>query len=677
MAKTDKTIKKSPEAGPPKTAFKLNYPIIAGILSAAGIVLGISMFFFGRGLQDPVFAGGFTEYIKSLNPSPANLNNFGYKVNALSSLSLYFGTFTAIISVIILYLTIKGINLWRPIKEGLKRYYDFIGGRAGLKDFCFILGSSILALIFFILVISAGGFFVHIPITRYHLPAALILSILYIWFCSGRFFKDNAKKVFLVSVTAFALLLLGSYILGGAVYDTAFDSQAYHQETIIMMANGWNPVYMSDQVKAEKMVDWQAKACETCETTVFKTFGKAENGKLFNFLLIAASFLISIAAILAVSSMPLIWALMISSILAFNPISVYQCFSYYVDGQFSSLLIAMIGLVPLIMMNQRLIYTICLGISVVIAAGIKLTGIPYAGILGIVIVGGMAAKKKFKEGALLSIMLSFFMIFGLFIVNFNPYVTNYIHHGHIFHPFMGKNVMSVQNHGPQYITTMNSAQKVFASVFSESENFYVGRLTEVNYKIPFTVSDRELAVFMNTDPRIGGFGPLFGGAIIIGLIIFLAMLRYDPKVAGVLGVALFFAGASVIVNPEPWWARFVPQLWVLPVMSLIACHYRPNMVVNILRNLLAAVLILNIVMVSGVYVTSQIVTSMSLSAQLSEVRSDGRRIYAFFPFFSTSLGRRLTENNIKYKEVSQNYFKEQPKVIAADFSTIYYMQDKP
>jgi len=250
-----------------------------------------------------------------------------------------------------------------------------------------------------------------------------------------------------------------------------------------------------------------------------------------------------------------------------------------------------------------------------------------------------------------------------------------MNHGHIFYPFFGKAPIRADNHGPQYILEMNGPQKLFSSLFSESENFYCGRLTEINFKIPFAVYPRELINYVNTDTRVSGWGPLFGTAVIIAALLLAAAFYYDRRPAAAAFALVSWVMVMVFSNPESWWARFVPQLTIVPVICLVLSYYYEQRLVKYMRNVLLVLLVANTMIVFSVYYIWQSMTTISLSRQLDEIAAQGKKICIFMPFFRTSIGVRLKEKGIRYTVVDQKYFTEQPGLIAADFFNMYYARE--
>ena len=657
---------------------QINYQIAVGAGSFILLAIAAALFVFGVNLSsDRLYFESFAGFLNGLNPSPAMLGKLGYKIEVLSSIARYAGIGLAVISFAVLYLTLKGIDVFGAIAKKIREFCDFLGGRSGGISFLFISGSSFLMLIFAILLITTGGFFFRVTVSKWHLPAAIFVAVGFVWVFARSFFAGKALKTFLLIMAFIGLAAGSSLFLSVNVYDTAFDSQAYHQEDMIYLAEGWNPVYESRQGdikynKVDEQVYITSKSSEICSAAMYKLTDNLEAGKAFNLLLIFSSFCLSFAAILLFKKVSARFACFLSFFIALNPVSVYQSLSYYVDGQMSSAIICSFSLLVIYVSRRRFLSLFMLGVSLAILLSIKLTGLAYS----LLICAGAASNEIFsgraRELIKTAALPAAFILLSFFCFSFNPFITNHINHGHIFYPFYGKTAITVVNHGPAYIIGMNTFQKAISSVFSESENFYVGRLAEPAYKFPLFVSAKEIAVFANTDTRVGGFGPLFGTILICSaaMLIICLIYGYFPAVYGAL--SMVFVIFTVLLIPESWWARFVPQFYLVPFQALVmSCYYCQKPVVY-LRRFMAALLVANIFLVAFPYFLNQGMTTGSLSRQFREMKELDTKLAVYMPFFSTSLGKRMNNAGIEYTEVGADYFKKEPKTVTADFTVIYY-----
>ena len=634
---------------------------------------GAFMFFFGMKLSpgDP-FLADFARSLAETRPSPAMLEGLDYKLEALGPIFRNIGMAVAAISFLLFYLALKGIDIISAVSEILSGFSSYFGGRIGMRDLSFILGSSIIVLpASLLLIFSLGIHLFKMPITVYHFPLACVLVLVSVWaMCSRLFFRIRMKAFLVVSVILAALFVF-SFLAGRSFYDTAFDSLAYHQESMIRLSQGWNPFSLEKGVMSQEFINGHvythSKAFEICTASFYKLTGNTEDGKLFNFLLIFASLFMSFSAVMTFPWLRMRQGALISGLLAFNPVSLYQSASYYVDGQLSSMMVCLFSLAVMVMAEKKLLYALVLAFSVVIAANIKLTGVVYSFAVAFGVSTFLFFRENFRTFLAVSVSLLVVGLTAVFVVGFNPYVTNHIHHGHLFYPFFCKDAIPVISHGPPSINGKSQLEKAFVSVFSESENFYVGRLTEYRFKLPLYVSAHELTCFANTDTRLSGLGPLFGAMAIVSLAMIIGTLFYDRRTF--LYAALFYLWVvgSALVITEPWWMRFVPQLWIAAVFPLIIGYRSCPGIMAVLRKLLIALAVVNVLMISAVYYASQAATTASLKRQLRDISTSYTKIYIYFPFAQYSSMHRLKEAGINAEQVPPEFFKEKPNVLAADF----------
>jgi len=106
--------------------------------------------------------------------------------------------------------------------------------------------------------------------------------------------------------------------------------------------------------------------------------------------------------------------------------------------------------------------------------------------------------------------------------------------------------------------------------------FYVAASEPVTVKVPGAIYPSELKS-LAYDTRRGGFGPFFSLAFFTALASAVYLLRAINKtnheIAGqslaIASMGIVLLGAS-IVFPESWWARYVPFVWLAPVLLVAA-----------------------------------------------------------------------------------------------------------
>jgi len=663
------------------TGYRIDSNVLTGAIAFVSFVLGILLLLFGINLaSDKTFLASAINQIADLRPSPAMLGKIDYKVEALSSLSRSLGLWTAILSFIVFYLSLKKADLWGRVVGILKKLSGFLGGREGIGNFCFVLGASILT-VFAVLLLSFS-LMMHIfnvPITVYHFPVSIAISAAVSILLFKLIFKNEKwLKISVLGLSVLAIIFSWSYFFSGSFYDVGFDSLAYHQEMIIRLADGWGPYSLDAKEPSQGFFKSHAytasKSGAICAASLYKITGNIEYGKSFNFLLIFASFFIALSALLSLAGIGGGHSLLVAFMLAFNPVSVYQSLSLYVDGQLSSLMVCLFALSAQIIIRAPFLQIVFAGVAMMIAVNTKLTGVVYSFAVASVLSAYLFFKEKFFLFFSASMIFLFSAIIGIFLIGFNPYITNHIHNGHIFYPFFCKDAEPVVSHAPPILIGKSQPEKLFVSVFSETENYYVGRNDFYTFKFPFFVSAHELTCFTNPDTRIGGFGPLFGAMAIVSLVMLAWGAFKDRKASlATFGFMLWVLLSAVIIT-EPWWARFVPQIWIIPIAGIVfGCTLRDKPSVYI-RNFLIALTLLNIILVSSVYYVSQSVTSDSLRRQLNELKSEKGEIFVYAPFGQYAIANKLKDSGIKANEVGPGFFKQQPGSVAADFFMFSYVR---
>jgi hypothetical protein len=144
----------------------------------------------------------------------------------------------------------------------------------------------------------------------------------------------------------------------------------------------------------------------------------------------------------------------------------------------------------------------------------------------------------------------------------------------------------------------NRLQKLFHANFSVSANDHFANGTPTKLKIPALIFRSELEMFLIPDVRVGGFGPWYGLSLVISLVI-AGLLVVRKQFAHVAIIAMLLL--SAVLHPESWWARYAPQLWLIPLVSVTCAFHRlkASAPVTGLNYLLLAVLAVNVILVAN------------------------------------------------------------------------------
>ncbi len=368
-----------------------------------------------------------------------------------------------------------------------------------------------------------------------------------------------------------AVLLAAAIITAGfwfskAYVDQSWDGTAYHQEAILQMVDGWSdfPDKLPASVPYRNQIDTYPKAAWVISASIYSATSSLEGAKLLHVVLFACAFLFLFGALLQTSQVSSGGALLIAATAALNPVVIYQSLSFYVDGQLSSLLTALVGLVLLMLAGVRRNQLLLLAALIVLMINIKQTGVVYAGILTMALLALVYFNQRewFRRTMFAAVIGG---LLGLGVFGYTPYVTNTINHGNPVYPILGRADVDFESgHRPPDFNEMNGVNRLVRSTFSEPT---VPKDAPSVLRIPFTMTqDNYISRFWGADIRLGGWGVLFSGALTLSLLGFL-LLFFVPRKPRTVGLALLGAVAvSVLVNPEAWWARFAPQWYLVALI---------------------------------------------------------------------------------------------------------------
>ncbi|MGG1659095.1 hypothetical protein [Brevibacillus sp. NRS-1366] len=520
----------------------------------------------------------------------------------------------------------------------------FMAGIVLSTSILFLLGISVSAISFWVAVAAAlaslaGGI------------AAFVSTRRKAWFCS--------------LLAGLAVVVGSSWYISAHTYDLSFDGQTYHQEAIFLLTDGWNPVH--DQPLAslnpkpvEKMdnkeiltafhlwINHYAKGPWMLDSVMYKLTNQIEIGKIFNLLLIAASFFFSAAAMLTAIPEKNGRAVLVSLLAALNPVVVSQATSYYIDGQLGSLMLIICALGYLLFKRYHWLILLTLCASLMLLAQIKFTALVYAVLLGcslLVLFFFFDRQKNWKN---LFGWLAASLLISVVIVGYNPYITNTLSKGHPFYPLQGRGAVDIMtSNSPHDFKEIHSLHKLGISLLAKSEN--IASPNETTLKWPFTVTLGELKAFYAPDVRVAGFGPFFGGAILLTCLLLILVLTSDRAKAKPLLLICGLLLLTVIINPESWWARYVPQLWFIPILIAIAGWEAKKKATRYISRILVGILLANMLLVGTAHTVGQFMINSYAKNQLQEIKDNGKTMLVDFHHFN-AVRVRLQEAGIPFVE---------------------------
>lgn len=416
---------------------------------------------------------------------------------------------------------------------------------------------------------------------------AVVISInLFLYIEKERDTKENIRSVL------FAFVIVGiSVFLSSRIFDLSYDGNWYHKASLGSLASGWNPIYETfesfaanpDGVRIgnlEESAIWANHYCKgpwIIGANIYSLTGNIECAKAINLIMIFVTF--SIALDFLKKRLHTVPATVLALLTALNPISVPQMFTFYNDGLLCSVLFSVIILLLKLRLcdGDRKINAACLFSAIVICCNIKFTGLAYAAVFcfAFYIFGLVDSVKRKTFRKSFTEMTAFYasaVAASVLFVGSSSYIKNFIEHKNPLYPLIGKDSVDIMTmNQPRFFDGLSTVKKLFYSLFSRVDNL-MGEGAVIP-KPPFDVSPYEARISASApDLRISGFGPLFGGILILSAMILLFALFYfaltDRRVLS-LGLCVVLPTAILLLAvSESWWARYSPHLYLLPLTAL-------------------------------------------------------------------------------------------------------------
>jgi hypothetical protein len=490
---------------------------------------------------------------------------------------------------------------------------------------------------------------------------SLILSTL----CSILIGIFLSRKVLPCSIaeTSLAFLLwiasLGICLgVSAAIFDNSWDGQDYQQRAILQIANGFNPIY--DIARPDeyynRALNYYPKAAWVISASLYQATGNIETGKAVNSLLLVAGFSILCAIFLDLNKFKPWLAALLAALIVGNPVAIVQVFTYYIDGIVATLLTLFLMAIYIYLFKHKKLGFYLMDIIILLGVNIKFTGTAYFVIFALtaMIFQWAMDPNKLRIPSISWAVLTGF-VFGMLVFGVSPYGINTIQHQNPFYPIYGGNdavnkSFIMLNQYPADFTHMGKLETFARSLFSKSYNAYGTEKSEL--KIPFTITETELKSSISPDVRVAGFGPFFGGILlisVIGLVRGCQMKKSYPNwmIYLILGGLVF----SVFINEESWWARYVPQLWLIPCLVVLMAANARGKVIKISSVLLCFFMALNLITVAGPNIAYNIKMSQKIDTVLTELSKSGETTLVYLaPFQPWTV--KLDRYKIPYHIVS-------------------------
>jgi hypothetical protein len=365
-------------------------------------------------------------------------------------------------------------------------------------------------------------------------PVSVLLGI---FLAGGRHWLKTA----LIAVAAVLIVSLPLIV----TVDFSSDGNEYRQQTIVYLMNGWNPFYDSLPKGLSIWGIHYARAMEIVSAAIALTTGYIESGRILNAMLIAGAMLMVYPTVCSLGKgISKVKAAAITLLAGMNPVGMAQLPVYYNDfAKYYLLLIAIVLIRDIFLSGETRSY-IMLGAVLAFGINVKFNAAPDLAIAMIFAIVLAYVWRRNRLGVNLLLTGVAALIAGMLIFGYNPYVTNTINAGNPLYPLMGE--------GAEDIMTSNTP-----AVFNGVDRFSA---------FLYSIMNAPGILHYSPDQRVGGFTFAMPWLLLISLVVFIATRK---RVSPVYGVAALVTLLSCFLFGQSWWARYVCQLWLLPVLTAV------------------------------------------------------------------------------------------------------------
>jgi hypothetical protein len=485
----------------------------------------------------------------------------------------------------------------------------------------FFIALLLMTFIFANIFISALSFIFHISVSPLHLVLASLITVALGWWLMRK--QDIKVKLGVLSIVFLAVI--SSIYITSITSDDTVDAHGYHETAVGAMRYGWNPVYepigdFNESGKSpvkletsyyEKWDNHYPKAHWIFAANVYSITNKIETGRSMVLLVIFSLFFLVLHYALTRFSLGL--SSVLAVIIALNPISVMQMFSYYNDGMMGNLLLIVILLLAMIIDRKYIKFGFMhygfIAMALALMMNLKFTGPVYVAVYCVTFLVFVIANKTYRHTVKpLLITGVIAALIGMFVIGLSTYPKNFIEKGNLFYPLIGGGSTDIiTENEPSSFHDAKNIKKFLISNFSETDNISAFTGREPDLKVPFTFNKDELTYLSYVDPRIGGYGVWFGGILLISLgwllyLFAIVILKKDWKTFWYIALPFIPTIIIILVVSEAWWARYLPQLFLVPTVALLSMLLMKR---KYLANILIFALLFNTVLILSMQIAGQ------------------------------------------------------------------------
>jgi len=393
----------------------------------------------------------------------------------------------------------------------------------------------------------------------------------------GRFKKSALLLAVILGLCGFFAVLASPFD------DLSYDGMNARIESVLGLSAGWNPVKDPAFQEGVRLAEtnpylrgsfvvqsgYQYSFGNLLAAYLACLTGNLNAGKAVTPILAAASFGIAYGG-LASLALPGGWCLALALLAALNPVAIYQSSSYYIDSHTGSLFTAMLfSALRLLVTGLNVDGLAALVVSFLGLSASKTSGLFYGIIIDVAFLGfyavlhlknlrpmlvfvGISAVVTWPAGLL------FRKVGGFPALNLDYLKT-------ATNPAAPGYGVGDKSYGQLAMLKLDRAQIFVMSYFAPSGSMP----SKVETKFPFYFDRKELSLFedLSPDPRAGGFGPLYGGCLLLALASAgMILLGRAPPLASLFPILPVILSVGLT---QTWWARWAPQGWLIPLTLLL------------------------------------------------------------------------------------------------------------
>jgi hypothetical protein len=200
---------------------------------------------------------------------------------------------------------------------------------------------------------------------------------------------------------------------------------------------------------------------------------------------------------------------------------------------------------------------------------------------------------------------------------------------------------------PANLRQSNRVARFLGTNFSRSEAILLPEPTHL--KLPLSIGVAEFHGY-TADLPSGGFGPFYGALLLLGVAGAVVATRTATSKASAailfsIACALLF---TIFAHGQAWWARYVPQAWLLPLLAIIALLSAPRRSARwVLGMGMACLAAANVLIVEANTARLQWLSIRANRRAVAELRAVNTPVSVYLDSF-VSLRQRLHEAGVAF-----------------------------